>query len=400
MLKMRLLRRALDVLRREGVSALVVETARYLLRPVVHLTYRFPYLLPRGMARNLKARILQPRLLKRIYSPDCKRLIVFLVPGRDEANGGIMAISSIYAETVKLKHIHGAEVIMCTIPGHPRLLRYTKFANDNYIFTFLQVLSYFRNVQSMLIHLGGRPYVDQFLTKTSSRDYSRLKRIADLHVNMTIMNIQILSSDRSIARLRQLGKLTCTTGHKRYSNAELGRRLGCPMYRISTFMSPEHYHTTPYAEKENLMIVSPDWQPEKNEILRLIAHECPEIRMEIIQNMSYKQYRELITRAKWSLTFGEGIDGYFIETIFSGGIGFAVYNDDFFTEDFRNVKTVYSGYDAMARNICRDIKFLDNEESYANYQKEQYELSCEQQYTHAEYVRALTEFYQREFPAT
>jgi hypothetical protein len=216
---------------------------------------------------------------------------------------------------------------------------------------------------------------------------------------MLIQNIQVLASEKSVAKLAKLGELTCTTAHERYSTPELSRKLGCPLYRIHAFQSPEQYQRTEYAEKENLMIVSPDWQPQKSQILRLIAKECPWIRTKIIQNMTYAEYRQIIPRAKWSLTFGEGMDGYFVETIFSGGIGFSVYNEDFFTEDFRGLRTVYPNYHVMARDICRDIELLDNEEDYANYQEEQYELCCKKQYSHGEYVAALTAFYQSEFPA-
>jgi hypothetical protein len=377
----------------EKRAALIVKTAACLRGPVGHLAYSFPYLLPRGMARNLKARSLQPKLLAENYSPDCKRLIVFLTPGHDEANGGIMSISSIYAETKKLKRIHGAEAIMCTIPGDPRLLRYTKFANDNYIFTFSQMLSYFRNLESMLIHVPTY-CVDQFLRKCSREDQSALKRVRGLHVNMMIQSITALASDRSITRLGQLGKLTGTTAYEQDATLELSRRLGCPLYKLSWFLTPELYQMKSYAEKEDLIIVSPDDRPRKEEILRTIAKECPQIRLALIKNMPYEKYKELITRAKWSLTFG-GLDGYFVETIFSGGIGFSVYND-FFTEDFSHLRTVYAGYDDMARRICHDVKSLDNKESYANYHREQYEL-CSKHFDRRDYVSNLAAFYRSEF---
>ena len=42
------------------------------------------------------------------------------------------------------------------------------------------------------------------------------------------------------------------------------------------------------------------------------------------------------------------------------------YDEDLFTEDFGHLRTVYPGYDTMARNIC-DIASLNTKESYANY---------------------------------
>jgi len=51
--------------------------------------------------------------------------------------------------------------------------------------------------------------------------------------------------------------------------------------------------------------------------------------VQIIRNLTYDQYKSLVSRAKWALTFGEGLDGYFIEPVFSGAIAFAVYNEQF-----------------------------------------------------------------------
>ena len=43
----------------------------------------------------------QDKLLKENYNPSIRRLIIFLTPGFDIVNGGILSISSIYEETKK-----------------------------------------------------------------------------------------------------------------------------------------------------------------------------------------------------------------------------------------------------------------------------------------------------------
>src|SRR5665647_2900611 len=93
--------------------------------------------LMRNPIKIIKVRREQDNLLTKNFSPNTKKLIVFLTPGYDIANGGIISISSIYEETIKLKHIHEAEVIICTIPGDPLLLKYTKFNNQNCIYLSL-----------------------------------------------------------------------------------------------------------------------------------------------------------------------------------------------------------------------------------------------------------------------
>jgi hypothetical protein len=305
-----------------------------------------------------------------------------------------MSISSIYEETKKLKHIHGAETIMCTIPGDPLLLGYTKFPNQNYIFRFSQVLACFQNLESVMIHIEY--WIAQFLRNITVQDIQRLRKIRNVNFNMMIQNIDYLASIDDVAGLKKLGKLTCTTAHERYSTHELSQRFECPLYKFSVSVSPEKYTRKAYSEKENLMIVSPDIHPRKVEVLNLIASRFPNLRLQIIKNVTYEKYKEIISRAKWALTFGEGLDGYFVETIFSGGISFSAYNPKFFTEDFRSLSTVYDDYDALVQKICSDISLLDNEANYAKYQNKQYEL-CHKYYDHKQYVRNLSSFYEKEY---
>jgi hypothetical protein len=211
-----------------------------------------------------------------------------------------------------------------------------------------------------------------------------------------IQNIEVLSPMEEIERLKRLGKVTCTTAHEKYSTLELRKKLGCPLHKLSTYVSPEKYNKRRYVEKEDLMIVSHDEHSRKAEVLGLIAKCLPHLKIQIIKNLTYEEYKKVISRAKWALTFGEGLDNYFIETIFSGGISFSVYNSAFFTEDFKFLRTVYDNYDVLIKKICSDIKDLDNETAYANYQKEQYDL-CSAHYKYEEYIKNLELFYEGKY---
>jgi hypothetical protein len=337
----------------------------------------------------------QDKLLKESYNPNVSKLIIFLTPGFDEVNGGILSISSICEETKKLDHLHGAEVIMCTIPGDPLLLKYTKFENSNHLYRFPQVLSYFQNLQNLMIHIPEF-CLKKFLRSITHDDYSRLKKIKDVHINILLQNIAYLSPMQFIERLKELGKLTCTTNHEKYSSLEIRKRLGIPLHKLSWFLSPELYKKKSYVEKEDLMVVSKDIHPKKSKVLNLIARHFPDLKIQIIQNLTYEQYKNLIPRAKWMLTFGEGLDGYFVETVFSGSISFSVYRPEFFTEDFRSLRTVYDDYDFLIENILLDIKNLDNEATYTNYQREQFAL-CSKYFKHEEYVKNIQLFYEGKY---
>lgn len=340
-------------------------------------------------------RLCQDILLKANYSRGTRRLIVFLTPGFNIVNGGIMSISSIYEETRKLKHIHGAESLLCALPGDPILLRYTKFKNQNYIYRFSQVLSYFKNLQYLMIHIP-ECYIGNFLDNVTYRDFMKLRKTRSVHINIMLQNIELLSPIQYIAKLREFGKLTCTTAHEKYSTLELRQKLEMPLHRLSVFVAPEKYYKKEYNEKEDIMIVSPDDHPKKFEILSLINRQFPRLKIQIIKNLTYEGYKEVISRAKWAFTFGEGLDNYFLETVFSGGISFSAYNSNFFTEDFKSLHTVYDNYDVLIQKICSDIRDLDNEIAFADYQNEQYTL-CSKHYNLKEYIKNLETFYRGDY---
>jgi hypothetical protein len=211
-----------------------------------------------------------------------------------------------------------------------------------------------------------------------------------------LQNIDLLSSRKHVRELGRLGKLTCTTAHEKYSTPKLRQELGVPLHKLSVHISPEQYERKPYNEKDNLMIVSPDKHLKKKEVLDVVARCFPDIKIQVISNLTYEEYKQVISKARWSLTFGEGLDGYFVETVFSGGISFSVYNSRFFTEDFRSLRTVYQNYDVLIRKICKDIIDLGDEGTYSDYQNRQFDL-CHKYYDYKEYLRNLESFYREDY---
>lgn len=336
-------------------------------------------------------------LLKLNYDPNIKKLIVFLTPGYDYVCGGILSISSMYNETQKLKDVHNSEVIICTLPGDPLLLKYTKFKNQNFMYGFSQVISYFKNLEKLIIHIPEE-FTGQFNDNISKIDYLKLKKIKDLRINILIQNIESgLNSLKDIKTLsNHFENVTGTTAHEKYSNTEISEIFGFPLHKLSVYISPDQYNIKKYSEKENLMIVSPDKHPLKSRILKSINEELPDLKIQVIKGLTYEKFKEVISKAKWALTFGEGLDGYFIETIFSGGISFSVYNVDFFTEDFESLETLYNSYDELKSKIIVDIIRLDKKEPYTSYQSELYDI-CSKYYDYEAYIDNLKSFYMEKY---
>jgi hypothetical protein len=345
----------------------------------------------REKIKSSKINLSQRRILNTHYPKKVSKLIVFLTQGKDIVSGGILSITSIYEESIKLKETHKAEVIMCTSPGEPPLLKYTKFENNNYVFGLSQVLSYFTNLEDLMVHIP-ETYVGTFLENIPKKLFKIRKR----HFNIMNQNGEYFPSTSSIERLKKLGKVTCTACYEQDATVDIRNKLGFPIHKLLYYVSPEQYSRKKYNEKKDLIMISPDPHPKKKEVLLVIAKRFPQLKIQIVQDLSYQDYKSLASRAKWSLTFGEGLDGYFAETIFSGGIGFSVYNPIFFTDDFKHLRTVYENYDVLLERICLDMRQLDKENDYSSYQEEQFNI-CSRHFSYGQYVENLKLFYKEEY---
>jgi hypothetical protein len=291
-----------------------------------------------------------------------KRLIVFLTPGYEFRAGGVMAIASFYRESIALRHLHRAKVTLCTVPGDPPLLKYSWFENRNYILDLESVLSGCSRLDYLLIHIPEYT-VDRVSDWLTSASRTLLSNIPEIHLNILLMNIDLIQG-KNVAGLKRFGKVTCTTAHEAYTNLATREALDVPLHRLSCCNGPEFYSLSGYQAKGPLLIVSNDSHPLKEQVLRQVAQGCPDLTIKVIENLLYEDYMRLVRRAKWSLTFGEGLDAYFSEPVWSGGVSFAIFNDRFFTPAFAELETVYPSWEVLMDRITGDIRRLDEPVAY------------------------------------
>jgi hypothetical protein len=352
--------------------------------------------------REIGIRKKQNHLLTQNYDSAITRLIVFLVPGsdwatgRDKISGGVLSIASLYGETRAIESVHQSKLIMCTFPLDHLLLRHTNFENDIDVYRFSQLQVYFRNLKELTLHIPEF-LVEHFGHSTSSADKHFLKSIPSLQINILNQNIKLMPSREVIDSLRSFAQnITVTTAHKKYCTPALREAYGVPLHFFSTFASPEGYVFGSYAQKENLLLLSPDDAEKNREVIELLKGEIPDLQTRVINGLTYDAYKELIGRAKWSITFGEGLDFYFIEPVFSGAVSFAIYNEDFFTPDFKEIKTVYSSYAELKERLVADLAALDNEHQYGALQQQQF-LLCSKYYSKEQYRKNIATFYNRQY---
>jgi hypothetical protein len=168
-----------------------------------------------------------------------KRLIVFLTPGYELRAGGVMAIASSYRESIALRHIHRAKVVLCTLPGDSPFLKYSWFENRNYILDLESVLKGCTQLDSLLIHVPAYT-VDRILDWLTSASPALLRNIREIHLNVLLMNIDFIQG-KNVSGLKRFGKVTCTTAHEAYTNSTTRNAMGVPLHRLSVCVGPEYY---------------------------------------------------------------------------------------------------------------------------------------------------------------
>lgn len=343
--------------------------------------------------RKIKQRRKRAALTQAIPS-GTKRLIVFLTPGYEKRSGGVLSINAIYQESAALGELHQAWVALCAVPGDPVFLKYSWFENSNYILDLKSLLKHCRRLEFLQLHIP-ECFVNQVLDWLTSASPTLMRDIRELHLNVLLQNIDAIEG-QNVKGLMRFGKVSCTTAHEAYTNNATREALGVPLHRLGVCNGPENYSRSGYEDKEPLLIVSHDEHPLKKRVLSQIAKALPELTIHVIQGMSYEHYRKLIFRAKWSLTFGEGLDGYFTELGFSGGVSFAVFNDRFFTPPFANLETVYPSWEVLMDRITMDLRRLDEPAAYNRCWRQAYDLLSDLHNTER-FRENLRMFYREEY---
>jgi hypothetical protein len=303
----------------------------------------------------------QTNVPRDIGNANADKVVWFLVPSWNVCGGGVMSICHFYAETRMALGGPDVAVVASTYPDAPLLKKYTAFPNSMDIFSFAEVVTHFKSVDHAILQIPEY-YCKDLVSHLSPSERLFLDTIPRLHINIMLQNIEQCKPD-DIQPLRTLtDEITCTTAHDRYTTRDESTRFGIPFHKLSVFV--DRYEKRCWTEKQDIMVLSPDQHPLRSRVIDTIRKGIPSLELITVENMSYENYRSLIATAKWSLTFGEGLDFYFAEMALTGGVPFAVYNDLFFMPQFRGLPTVYETWDNLQESIVGDILKLDHNEVY------------------------------------
>lgn len=274
-----------------------------------------------------------------------------------------MSIFSICKESREFQEIHGSDVLLSTYPGHVTYRRNDLFQNNETIYSFDEIVV-MGVPQALQLHIPEYASSEVLSGLGKYSDY--LKAVPDLSINILNQNILLMQKPHQVARWFTLTpKVTQTTAHPRVTTQQLANFYNLPTHQLTVYIDPSQYNWTPFENKEDLIVLSPDASDFKDLITDRLREQFPTYEMVIVKKMRYEDYKDTISRARFTVTFGEGFDGYFMEAFLSGGVAYAVYNDDFFPDnEYSEFENTYSDYYAMSQNIVTDMKSHNNKVRY------------------------------------
>lgn len=294
-----------------------------------------------------------------------RKVIAIVVPERNIMNGGVYSLFSIAAEMRRQKRSHGYEVVVVTRPQAAPIthFRNTHFTNAETVFRFPQLLRCGR-VEELLL-LIPECFTSDFVDGLDRRERRFMEELPRLRLHVLNQNIDAMPPREKLDRLRTLTQVvTQSVAHHGYFTQDLADRWGLPTMLLPAFTDLSLYPTASFAEKEKLIIYSPDPAPHKAATLAVLARELPDFELREIRGISFDEFMELATRCMFSITFGEGFDGYFAQPMQQGGLSFAIFEERFFpSTNLRDHENLFRDGDDMAARLADLLRAFSRDET-------------------------------------
>lgn len=295
-----------------------------------------------------------------VAAETAENIMVIIVPEHNTMSGGIYSFFSIARTAYNLRFKHDYLVLLMTRPNKYDVTytRQRNFRNSEDVFRFEQIQRC-RSATNIYIHVPEYAAPD-FCENLDEDLMAYLKSREKLNINILNQKTDIMPEKEDLEEIRSLAhELTQSVAHHAYFSQAFADRYDLPTLLLPAYTDLSGYEKIPFAEKEKLIIYSPDTAPWKKDALEVLKRELPDYRLLEISGITFDRFMDLATRCQFSITFGEGFDGYLAQPIHQGGVGFAVYNEDFFpTPDLLDFNNIFSSPEDLVKNIVPRIKAL------------------------------------------
>lgn len=341
----------------------------------------------------------QKKLTKQLQGK--KKLIIHFIDARDIISGGMLSINRLVKQTREISFLSDYEIVLSGIPLYNPPVEYRYFEQASTQIKFSRIVKNCQ-LEELIIHLP-EVLTQVFYENLSEKEKEWLVKIPKLQINILNQKNELMP-ERDVVR-NQLSELTenitITTAHSTYATQQLSNKYSTPVHQLTPFL-PE-FLDVDFLNKEKTILISNDnslygsIKITKEDVLNKLRRELPSYKIIEIKNLNLEDYKQLIAHSLFSISFGEGFDGYFIEPILSKSLSFAVFNPYYFPSEFLDSKLIYSSWDDLYNNIVEDIKtYAQDKTTYENLSSKNRE-QINQHYSNTKSRQELENFYKKNY---
>ncbi|WP_217361258.1 hypothetical protein [Ruegeria arenilitoris] len=330
---------------------------------------------------------------------NAEKILVILIPEHNEMSGGIFSFFSIANAAYKLRHRHNFEIVLMTRPNKmgETYLRQRNFRNSEDVFRFEQIVRC-KNAKTVYINIPEYA-APEFVDSLNNETLEYLETRDNLFINILNQKTDIMPEPCEYEDLRALSdQLTQSVAHHAYFGQSFADHYGTPMLLLPAYTDLSNYEAVPQQEKEKLIIYSPDEAPWKQKVLDVLAAGLPDYELLKIEGITFDAFMDLASKCRYSVTFGEGFDGYLAQPIYQGGVAFAVYNDEFFpSERLRDFYNIFQSEEEMVQCIVDRIHRMDEDPELYRLANDKMMTVYDDLYSRDDYLRRIEMLIKREF---
>jgi hypothetical protein len=305
---------------------------------------------------------------KKIKNQD---VVFFYLPSKLEyRSGGILSIFNLIEVTKEISS--NWNVYLIFLSKKPKVLKYRWFKNNVEI-TYLYLLRNKVDFKNIIVHVP-ECFVNSFLDEWKSIGFDKFNEITTINI-LNQNNLLMPEHDGLINKFNKFKLLTVTLAFEKDIELFKNSKFKDSYYHLSAWFYNTKYEIIPFEEKLDIILISPDKHLLRDEIIKKLSHNRKYKLVEVI-DMSYEKFKFYQKYSKWSLTFGEGFDNYFIGQFHNGGIGFSVYNEQFFSNNFNTTnlpECVFESFEDLLCNIDIILSKYDNKLLYESLSNEVYQ---------------------------
>lgn len=290
---------------------------------------------------------------------EAETMTIFFNIARDIIGGGMLSCDRFVAESRDILRDDPAHhVVVSGVPLGQAAVTWSRFqaSAPQVEFGFLVSVTDPARVRLMLPEC----FVIDFVRTLSESERGWLLSRAHLEIVVMNQNEELMPNPEDLrSALSGLTEsVVISTAHARYNTALNAARYRYPHKQLTPILPT--MRRLELKDKEKVILVSPDQiadpstRLKRDEVVAHLQSSLPDFNFVTIFDTNLEDYLDLASKAMFSVTFGEGMDGYFIEPVLAGGNSFAVYNDVFFPKSFLSVDGVFGSWD----DLMNDVPFM------------------------------------------